>query len=230
MVSKIDNIKIPTLPKNFNQEEADRMIENYIAELRDNRHSPIGSDIIEFFPLLQRVIRTKEEQDQVPSGKNLLILEEDPPEPIDTEAITWSLVSRTPGQFDQGSAGKGRIREVTAHMRSVIQHPEHPSEKLITMGKFYSNWIQVNIYARESKVALSRLLWFEKLIESYRWFFRLNGFEIIEDQVLEKQKVIIDNLTLSKYSVIYFVRSEDTYHVTTQELKRILVTTNVSNN
>jgi hypothetical protein len=229
MASKIDNIKIPVLSKNFNQEDADRLIGNYIAEIKQSSNCPEGTDIVDFFPLVQRALRTKEEYDQVPEGKRLLLLEDDPPEPLDTEAITWTVISRTPGQYDQGAAGKGKIREVVPHMRTMINHPDHPSEKLIAMGKLYSNWIQFNVYARESKVALNRLLWFEKTMDSFRWFFRLNGYEVIEDSVLKKEKVIIDNLTLIKYPVIYFVKSEDVYHITTQELKKILVTTDVSN-
>jgi hypothetical protein len=229
MTSKIDNIKIPAIPRSFNEEEANRIIQSYISEIKRIENSPRGLDIVDFFPLVQKAIRTREEQDGVPIDKRLLVLEDDPPEAIDTEAITWSIISRIPGQYDQGPAGKGKIREVVPHMRSMINHPDHPSEKLIAMGKLYSNWIQFNIYARNSKTAMNRVLWLEKVMDSFRWYFKLNSFEVIEDSVLGKEKVTIDNLVLVKYPVVYYVRSEDIYHITTQDLKRILVKTDVSN-
>lgn len=234
MVSKIDNINIPNLDKGYNEEEAERAIQNYIMELKDNLASPKSSNIIDFFPLVQNAVKTREEQDfqdyNIPDDKKtrLLLFEDEPPEYIDTEAITWKLKARVPGRFDQGPAGQGRIKEVVGHTRSIIKHPEHPSESLVTMGKFYGNWIQFNIYARDKKTALKRLLWFERVMDSFYWYFRLYGFRVIEEGCGDRETETIKDLKLTKYPLTYFIRSDDTYHITTQELKHVLVTTNVS--
>lgn len=234
MVSKIDNIKIPNLGVGYNEEEAQRAIQNYINDLDGLKSSPNPSDLLDFFPLVQNAVKTREEEDWldhlVPDSqkKRLLLLEDDPPEAIDTESITWSLKARVPGRFDQGPAGQGRIKEVTGHVRSIVSHPEHPSEKLVSMGKFYGNWIQFNIYARDKRQALKRLLWFERVMDSFHWYFRLYGFRVIEEGVGDRAEVTVEDLKLIKYPITYFIRSDDTYHITTQELKRVLVTTNVS--
>lgn len=234
MVSKIDNISIPNLGRGYNEEEADRAIQNYIDELSGLNSSPNASDILDFFPLLQNAIKTREEHDwldnRVPDSekKRLLLLEDDPPEEIDTESITWKMKARVPGRFDQGPAGQGRIKEVMGHPRSVINHPEHPSEKLVTMGKFYGNWIQFNVYARDKRQALRRLLWLERVIDSFHWYFRLYGFRVIEEGCGDREEVTVKDLKLIKYPLTYFIRSDDTYHITTQELKKVFVTTNVS--
>ena len=227
MASKIDNVKIPDLGTGYNEEEAERRINQFIDEIKDNCRPPSNGDLIDFFPLVQKAIRNREEHDQVPGCKKLLVFEDDPPEAIDTAAITWSLKARLPGRFDQGPAGKGTIKEVLGHPRSIKQHPEHPSEKLVTMGKFYGNWIDFNIYARDSKKAMELLLWFERVMDSYHWYFRLYGFRAIEEGVGDKEKETIKDLELVKYPLTYFVRSDDTYHITSQELKKIIVDTNV---
>jgi hypothetical protein len=223
MINKLDNVPVPRMGRNYNQEEADRKIQEYIASHTIYNQSPSYADLTEFFPVFQEVIRIQEEEDKVPKGKELLVLEEDPPESIDTESITWSLLSRKPGQFNRGAHGESKIKEVTSHIRAIVDHPDNPSEKIVSMGKFYDNYIEFNIYARNSKAAMNRVIWLEKVIDAYRWYFRLNGFNLIEDSVLNKEQVIIDKLKLVKYPVIYYVRTEDIYHITTQELKRILV-------
>jgi hypothetical protein len=229
MVSRIDNIKLPYLGRGFNEEDAERKVNEYILEILEAQRSVQSqSDIIDFFPLVQKALRAREEEDGVPEEKRLLLLEDDPPEEIDTEAITWYLKARVPGRFDQGPAGPGRIKEVVAHVRSIIEHPDHPNEKLLTFGKFYGNWIQFNIYARNSKRAMERLLWFERTMSSFNWYFRLYGYTVIEEGVGDKDKVTIKDLELVKYPVTYFIRSDDTYHTTSQELKRVLVDINVS--
>ena len=234
MVSKIDNINIPDLGDGYNEEDAERKVNEYIIELLENQSSVRPSNLMDFFPLVQNAVRRREEQDlldqNIPDDrkKRLLVLEDDPPEEIDTEAITWGVKARVPGRFDQGPAGQGRIKEVVGHVRSVINHPEHPNEKLVTMGKFYGNWVQFNIYARDKSQALKRLLWFERVMDSFHWYFRLYGFRVIEEGVGDREKVTVKDLKLIKYPITYFIRSDDTYNITTQELKRVLVTTNVS--
>ena len=159
-------------------------------------------------------------------------MEDDPPEAIDTEAITFVINARMPGRYDQGTVGVGGIKELVPHARAINDHPEHPSEKLVTMGKFYGTWIGLNVYARTGKQALKRLLWLERVMDSYAWYFRLFGYRVIEEEVGNRMKVMIgeneDKLELVKYPMVYFVRSEDIFHVTSQELKKVLITTNVA--
>jgi len=228
MVSRVDNTNLPP-----NLEEADSLQlvkwyqTRFIKENRVTSKFPKGRDVNEFFPLVHKALLSRERTDNIKEGKELLFVEEDPPEDLDTEAITFRIQSRSPGQFSQGPAGAGTHKEVRHHIRNVEEHPEHATEKLITLGKFYDNQIRFNVYARTNKRARERLLWFTSTMDSYLWYFALNGFRVIENGTGDRERPEIGGLTVVRYPVSYYVRSEDVRHLGTQEIKRILLTLDV---
>lgn len=237
MASRIDNItNVPNIESvgtriQMNEIQITAAVDRYLETLHTDRTTPSsGSDISDFFELLQNSVESKQASERVPTEYRILVVEEDPPEVVDTEAITFFIARRLPGQFDKGPIGAGKVREVTPHHRSTIEHPETPSEKLVTMGKFYDNWITFNIYARTNKTARKRLIWFEQMMDVYNWYFRLYGFRVVEEGSSGWEKVKIDDLTLTKYSVTYMVRTDDTFHFSSQELKDVLLKVEVSNN
>ena len=178
-MSSLDNITNSLLIKDtrrLTKEETESQIELYLNHITSNQNPPAEKQsLIGFFSLVQNAIRTREEEEGVPKDKRLLVLASDPPEQIDTEAITFYLKSRSPGQWNRGSAGQARIKEVIAHVRDIRHHPEHLGEKLVTMGKVYDNQIGFCIYAKDDKTALRRVLWLESVMESFRWYFRVHG-------------------------------------------------------
>jgi hypothetical protein len=234
MVSRIDNITaVPDIQKTgtvvrLEESEIDHIITAHLETLQGERRFPEGAELREFFELVQNAVISRQNSEGVPENKRLLFLAEDPPEALDTETITFFLSSRFPGKFDQGPAGQGKIKEVTAHVRAVREHPDHPSEKLITMGRFYDNWVTFTVYAKTDKVALARVLWFERVMDTYRWLFRLHGFNVVEEGVGSRDKVKLDESTITIYPISYMVRTDDTFHYGTQELREILLTMNVS--
>jgi hypothetical protein len=233
MASKIDNlVELPDIQKTRKLTEAEvkARINKYLEDISAVKQPvPQYENLLGFFSLVQNAIRSREASERVPEDKRLLVLANDPPETIDTEAITFFLQSRAPGQFNRGSAGQARIKEVAAHVRSIQQHPEHISEKLVTMGRFYDNSIVFNIYARDDFTALKRVLWLENVMDSFRWYFRVHGIsQVIEQGVGDKKHVEIGQLSLTKYPMSYFIRTEDTYQFGSQELKHIELNTNVS--
>lgn len=206
-------------------------IQKYILDLKTSgRGAPVHptNEINDFFPLVQNAILSRQNEEGVPEDKRLLFLEDDPPEEIDTSAITFELQARVPGKMDQGAAGTGRIKEVVSHYRGEIDHPDHPGEKLVTMGRFYDNWIRFYIQTRTNKEARKILLWFERLMSSFSWYFRYNGFRVIEEGVGDRERVDKDGLVLTRYPITYFVRSEDVYFVSAQKLKEIIISPNIS--
>lgn len=237
MVSRIDNITdVPSIESvgvrtRFNESYVQEVIDRYLDRLHiDPRTPSSGAELDDFFEAVQVATTSKQNQEGVPEAKRILVFEEDPPESIDHEAITFYLKTRVPGRFDQGPSGAGRIKEVTPHLRAVVNHPEAPSQKLLTYGRFYDNWITFNIYARTNKVAKDRLLWFEKVMDIYNWFFRLYGFRVIEEGVGSRERVKIDELVVTKYPITYMVRTDDTFHVHSQELREVLIDVELSNN
>ncbi len=233
MASKTDNItSLPDLggTKRLSEADVTRRIEKYIEDISAVKRPQAQFDgIMEFFELAQLAIRSREVSEKVPEKKRLLVLANDPPEEIDTEAITFFLSGRRPGQFSRGSAGNARVKEVVPHVRSIQQHPEHIGEKLITMGRFYDNYVAFHIYAKDDFTALKRVLWLENVMDSFRWFFRVHGIsQVIEEGVGDKTHVKIGELTLTKYPMSYFIRTEDTYQFGSQELKHVELNVNVS--
>jgi hypothetical protein len=239
MASGVENItKIPdsfdgSFRVRLGEVEYQRYLESTLrhAQIRGSipaeNVSPVGADLNNFFPLVQDALASRQQTEAVPEDKRIQLLEEDPPEAVDTEMITVALEGRFPGQMNQGPAGDSRIKEVNPHHRSIVDHPEHPSEKLVTMGRFYDNWLNFYIYAATNKAARNRLLWFGKLMDGYNWYFRLYHFRVIEDNTSARERVEIDGRILTRYTTTYLVRTDDTFHYGTQELKRLILNADV---
>ena len=213
----------------LSEPELDRQIQNYILDLKSQQSiGQAANELNDFFPLVQKIILSRQNWERVPEDKRLLFLEDDPIEALDTEAVTFEIQSRIPGRFDQGPAGRGKIKEVSSHYRGERDHPDHPGEKLVVMGKFYDNWIRFYVYAKTNKEARKRLFWFEGLMASFEWFFRINGFRVVEEEVGRRERVEIDGVVVTRYPVVYMVRSEDIHFYSAQKLKEVIISPSVS--
>lgn len=233
MTSKTDNItNIPDITGKKTtgnltiktEDEINNSINRYLREITNSgTNPPVGADLPKFLELVQNAVWSRQETEHISQNKRLLVLGEDPPKEkvIDSEAITFNLETRDPGKFSQGPALSPGAKEVTPHLRSVQQHPEHIGEKLITMGRFFDNVISFNIYAGTDIQALRRLLWFENVMAGFRWYFRLYRVNTIQLGAKRIGKVVLGELSLVKYKVSFLVRTEDTYQIGQQELKRV---------
>lgn len=242
MVSRIDNIHdIPDIDYysvNVTKSEtlADSLVREYVSTIssynKNAKYEPEQpvNDIYRFFELVQASMVSKQNSEGVKEEKRILFIVDDPPvsQQIDTEAITCFLLSREPGRFDQGPAGPSKIREISPHVRGIVDHPQHPGEKLITYGRFYDNMMVFNVYARSNKVALSRVLWFQRLMSTYNWIFRYYGFTVVEKGVANRERIKLDELDVVKYPMVYFVRTDDISHSTTQELRKVVIDVEMS--
>lgn len=236
MVSNIDNItSIPDIKGTHFKSEAEitAAIERYLQNVTDSgRVPPPSGDILTFFELVQNAVWSRQATENIPEDKRLIVLGDDPPEEdeIDSEAITFTLEKRDPGQWSQGRAGSGGVREVAHHQRSIQQHPEHLGEKLVTMGRAFDNVIEFHTYARTDFRSLKRALWFENVMDGFRWYFRLHRITTVQQTMRRVGKVVVGELPLVKYSVRFFARTEDTYQIGLQELKKIVLNVNMSTN
>lgn len=240
MTSKADNIidipdiKIPGVEAYKHEQDWDLLISEYFQRLNAapriqvNASPESGASINDFFLLVQNALIVRQNSEGVSSAHRVLYLEEEPSEEVDTESICFELIRREPGDFSQAPIGKGSIKEVTPHYRGEIKDPGRPGERLITMGKFYTNWITFNIYARTNKQARKRLIWFEKVMEGFRWYFGLFGFKTIYEGTSSRETIKLGELKLTKYPVTYAVRTDDTYHINRQELRKLVINAEVS--
>jgi len=242
MVSKINNItRIPDISgvkssKNYTiktEDEINNSIEQYLRQISNSgTNPPPAAELPKFLELVQNAIWSRQTTESIPEDKRLLVLGEDPPKikALDSEAITFHLETRGPGQYSQGPAGSPGIKEVVSHLRSVQQHPEHIGEKLITMGRKFDNIVAFNVYAGTDIRALKRVLWFENVMAGFRWYFRLHRVKPIQQDVRRVGKVVIGELSLVKYKVSFFVGTEDTYQIGQQELKRVAMNVDMTTN
>lgn len=229
MVTRLDNMNLPPA---FEDKGVDGLISvianKYKEDLVRNKRIPVGGEINDFFPLVHKALISKQLSENIDKDKMVLFVEEDPPEKIDTETITFYIQSRSPGQFAQGPAGTRTHTEVRHHIRNMETHNERPGETLVTAGKFYDNSIRFNVYAKTNKQARKRLIWFTKTMDQYLWYFEMSGYKVVERGVGDRERVEIENYgTVTKYPVSYYVRSEDILHFGLQELKQVVLATDV---
>ena len=243
-VSKTDNItSLPDIKGNQNKpyggaiaSEADitRSINTYIDNIvKSGRPGPKAGSLLNFLKLVQNAIKSRQASECVKEDKRLLVMADDPPseKEVDTEAITFYLGNRESGAMSRtAGADRSVIREHVHHFRSVQQHPDHLGEKLVTMGRYFDNVVVFNIYAKTDKQALKRLLWFEDLMSSFMWYFKAYGIRVIELNASRVGKESIGQLSLAKYSVSFFVRTEDTYQFGQQELRHVALNIDISTN
>lgn len=232
MACKIDNItEIPDINvPGMTEEQVKFALDSYIKNVTSSGEKPIiGADIIKFFELVQDAVWSRQNTENIPEAKRLLVIGDDPPDEkeVDTEAITFYLDERMTGQYGRGPVGTKTTREVVPHLRSVQQHPEHPSEKLVTMARSFDNYVVFNIYARTDFRALQRVLWFENVMDSFRWYFSVNRLNVLFLETKRIGTIEHGELSLSKYSMRFFVKSEDAYQFGSQELKRIALNVNI---
>lgn len=234
-IIEVPDIKIPGIEAYKHEQDWDLILSEYFNNLyalkSRNIHSgpESGMDINNFFVLVKNAIISRENSEGVPSAHRLLFEEEEGPEEIDTEAITFELTRREPGDFSQGPIGQGNIKEVSPHYRGEIKDPGRPGERLVTMGKFYNNWITFYINAETNKQARKRLLWFEKVMEGFKWYFRLFGFNsVIYSNVGSRTSIKLGELKLTRYPVTYIIRTDDTFHVSRQELRHLAINASVA--
>lgn len=184
-----------------------------------------GLDINDFFTLVQEALIARQDNDGVASTHRLLFCEEDPPEDLDTEAITFKLVKRLPGGIGQGAPGESRTRERTSHHRTELDHPNRPGETLEVMGRRYDNYIDFYIYAKTNKQARTRLVWFDKFMDAFRWYYRLFGFNTLFLETEERETIKIKTQELKRYATRYFVSLDETYFVSKQKLRELKIPT-----
>lgn len=233
MASRLDNMNLPPDLKSGTLGGSD-IIHLYMRQFQEdlvvNKRVAIGGEINDFFPLIHKAMVSRQRADGINDNKMVLFVEEDPPEKLDTEAITFFIQARSPGQWNQGPAGTVGHKQVRHHIRGIVEHPEHAGEKLVTIGKFYDNYIRFNIYAKTNKQARKRLLWFTRLMDQYEWYFRMSGYTTVEQGVGDRERIEIPEYGMvTKYPVVYFVKSEDLQHFGTQELKHVVLTATLEN-
>jgi len=242
MTTKLNNIT--SIPDIYNlgvsvgktEEEVNYLITNYIkgleSTLTKSFEPPVmeqSLDLFDFLAIVKLCVEARQDTEGVKRENRINFLVEDPPEEIDTESITFEMQERVPGPFGKGASGRPNTREISPHIRSSVPHPSIPGQKLLTFGKRFDTVVSFYTYARTTEVALKRALWLEKVMDSFYWAFRIHGFVPFEIGISKKEPVTIGELNLVKFPISYRITTDDTFHLTTQELRQIILGVKVSN-
>lgn len=197
-------------------------IKNHINSLRHHASSTGGErlrtpypakDLNEFFPLLAKVMEIQQHQDGI--TEPILLTEEMPDfdDNLTGERITYSLAKRLPGvieQVSQGLAGmERRIRNRKPLLREVIPDPDNAGLNIYIFGQEFDNFVDFTIWSRTNKVANERAVWFENLMEEWRWYFEVSGIKMVS---LEERGTDIrlspENRKVVGRPFRYFIRTE----------------------
>ena len=223
-------------PSALNMELANHMNEAYI-----NNYSLIygtapdsvepAKDIDEFPPLVAFAVDKRQEYENMNGINNVEFRESFADLIIEKDTITWKLISRKPGLYGKGKAGDTRVQEMVRHFRGVFLDPDEAGQSIISHGQFMDNMIEFTIWSQDASTANRLAVWFELLMEEFRWFFLFHGINRVLFQ--ERKSDIFKEVsghTLHGRPLIYFIRTERVNLIRESLLKHIIVQMTVKEN
>lgn len=218
---------------------AELNIDDYIAFLkssspfteaseRPRSHAPAAS-IEDAFYLVGDIVRR---QLQLEGDKTNLIYTEEYPdteENLDSEMIVFGLKSRFPGAaeqvgVDRAMSGRAITRSRRAKYRQHYSDPENPGLVIVERGRMFDNEVFFKIMAKTNKIANRRALWFESLIDRYRWLLQANGVNRIEYLRRESDAIFSPGKTkIVVRPLFYLIRTERVEVIKEFELRSIVL-------
>lgn len=149
-------------------------LERSVGSLRGKEHSKdideFGEVLAKVFEFYQSVEAPREDRDKIEVRMNSVDKE------LKGPTLTWSLISRNPGQFSRGPAGQGSIKEYSPHLRGVFTDPERPNQEIHAYGRRFDNEICLEFTCFDSNYFQKQMILIESVVERYKWFFAYKGF------------------------------------------------------
>jgi hypothetical protein len=199
------------------------------AETSPRLRSPRpATDIDGFFRLVGQVIQKQQEVEGVTKP---LTYSEDFPEKddnIEGEVITYCVKQRKPGVFEQVPVSQAmsprRSRARVKMFREALDDPDNAGMKIYTYGQEYDNIVLFKIWAKTNKTANRRAIWFESLIEEWRWFFQASGVKhVYFEERGEDMHLSPENRKLVCRPLSFYVRTEKVSTVREYSLRSLVV-------
>jgi hypothetical protein len=212
----------------------DRLFEDLELEAAEAARSPRlrtplqARDIDGFFQLTSEVVKLQQMQEGV--QKPVLFTEEFPDQEdnLDKEIITFLIKDRKPGAFEQvpvGTAmGANRNRARRYMFREAIDDPNNSGMKIHMYGLEFDNLVEFNIWASKNRTANRRALWFEDLMEQWRWYFLASGIKKLDYiQRNADEHLAPDNKKIVCRTLSYYVRTEKIITISEAALRSLIV-------
>lgn len=187
------------------------------------RQPRAAQDIDGFYALVKRAFDDQQEDEGIVSASRFVLTEEYPPVDMETETISYKLLSREPATMG-GPPFTGR-HEYKPRIRSIVDDPDAPGFKLFTLGQHFENEIMFTCWAKTNKTVNKRALWLEDTLKRYAWMFKYEG--VMEFIFLRRLSDDIEELTgkdntLHSRSLVYYVRTERLTHLSEPTIRRIV--------
>lgn len=204
------------------------------TQIEKSRSPSEAKTINDFYGLVNQAIENKLALEGANEDADVFFTEEYSDIPQHQESITFSLVERRPGHFSEGAPTQGSVRNFKPILREVGKDPDNPGYMRATFGMWYDNIIRFTCWARTNRTANQRAIWFEELMEDYKWFFAISGVpRVLFWQRLEDttRDITYQGSSTTKYygrPLEYFVKTEKIRVFTEKELENIILNVNVS--
>jgi hypothetical protein len=183
-----------------------------------------SATIEDFTDLVLQVINDFEIQENTISDRKIIFSTEKPPVKSQSETITYAIIRREPGHLGQGPPFQGGRQELKPHVRRIIPDKNNPNYHKILLGQFFDNEVEFTCWAKTSKAANARALWFEDVIRRYQYFFVYKGIrKVLFSRRLRDDTEDIDGNLWQRRKLVYYVRTEDISEFSEPDLKRIIV-------
>jgi hypothetical protein len=141
--------------------------------------------------------------------------------------IINSVLKRTPATLVGGNDpfNRGRRDLKPKLVRKIIgANPERPGEVSWVLTSRYDNLVGFTIVAQTNKWADELADWFESLIETNRWYFVLNGYQVFYfDERTADVYVDFSTFKATFRPYKYYVRTETNYVITESQLNKLIV-------
>jgi len=195
-------------------------------------------DLPGFYEIVSEIIEDYQDRTDVTEQSQVIFSEEDPKflseqqtHTMYTEHITYKLCERLPGKVSAGRHGAGRgstdgRREWKPRLRRIERDPDDILKVELVMGQFYDNVVEFSCWAQSNKAANARALWFEDLMSSYRWYFKLRGvaevyfIERLEDNAYDGE---LGANVLKCRKLRFFVKTDRTFSYKQTVLRSMIV-------
>jgi len=217
-------IVVDNILQNFS--ESAGSVSMYLPQGERARQPKPAQDIDGFTDLVVRVIEEQQNSEEVPLNSRIKVVQDFPPNEIETEIISFGLLRRTPGSLSQGQHFNQRVREIKPRIRGIEDDPTRPGYKVVTLGQKFENEIVFTCWAKTNKQANKRARWLEDVLRNWTWYIRYSGVE--DFYFLGQDGDVLIKLdgtenTLKGRPLRYYVRTERLSHVLEPTIRRIVV-------
>lgn len=182
-------------------------------------------DIPDAMMLVEAAIAEQQTLENVPDRSKIIFKKAHSDTFVDNVTITWKVKSRKPGLFDQVKIHEENgTREYTAHVRAISNDATDIGYSIIHYAQLMDSKIEFTISANSSIEADNAALWFEDLIEKFKWFFAFQGLNRIFFIERGEEVVEINGANkIFKVPMIYLLRTEKSTSLKTKDVENITI-------